>query len=169
MKTWPTPLSARGVHGFLGLAGYYRKFIHDFGIIATPMTKLLKESFQWSEEADHAFQALKGALSTAPILQLLDFAARFIVECDASGTGFGVVLHQGAEPLAFFSKPIATQHAKLTAYDRGLISLVHTVHYWWPYLWGRIFTVRTDHYSLKFLLDQRLSIVPQHQWVSKLF
>lgn len=80
-----------------------------------PLTKLLKESFNWSKEADQVFQALKGPLSTALVLQLPDFVAVFIIECDAFGPTFGAMLHQGIGPLAFFSKPIASRHAKLAA------------------------------------------------------
>ena len=90
------------------------------------------------------------------------------MDCDASGSGFGAVLHQGDGALAFFSRPIAARHLKLAAYERELIGLVQVVRHWRPYLWGRHFIVRTDHYALKFMLDQRLSTVPQHQWVSKL-
>lgn len=151
---WPQPRSVRAVRGFLGLAGYYRKFIRDFGVIAAPLTALLKkESFLWSEEADHAFFALKTALTTAPVLQLPDFTKAFTVECDASGFGFGTVLHQGAGPIAYFSRAIAPRHASLAAYERELIGLVEAVRHWRPYLWGRSFIVKTDHYSLKFLLD----------------
>jgi hypothetical protein len=78
------------------------------------------------------------------------------------------VLHQGAGPVAFFSKPIAPRHAKLATYERELIGLVHTVRHWRPYLWGHTFLIRTDHFNLKFLLDQRLNTVPQHQWARKL-
>jgi len=99
---------------------------------------------------------------------LLDFSSAFVVECDASGSGFGAVLHQGGGPIAFFSRPIAPRHAKLAAYERELIGLVQAVKHWRPYLWGREFVVRTDHHSLKFLLDQRLSTIPQHHWVAKL-
>lgn len=170
VSTWPTPSSARGLHGFLGLAGYYRKFIRDFGTIAAPLTRLLRrDAFTWDEEATAAFQALKTALTSGPVLQMPDFDKCFTVDCDASGVGFGAVLHQGARPLAFFSRPFAPRHMKLAAYERELIGLVQAVRHWRPYLWGRYFRVRTDHYSLKFLLDQRLSTVPQHQWLSKLF
>jgi transposase InsO family protein len=72
-------------------------------------------------------------------------------------------------PLAYFSKPFAACHLKLATYERELIGLVQVVRHWRPYLWGRHFSVRTDHYSLKFVLDQRMSTVPQHQWISKLF
>jgi hypothetical protein len=158
------------VRGFLGLAGYYRKFICDFGSIATPLTRLMrKEAFVWTAEADEAFAALKRALSSAPVLQMPDFERQFVVDCDASGTGFGAVLHQGGGPLAFFSRPFAARHVKLAAYEHELIGLVQPVRHWRLYLWGRRFLVRTDHYSLKFLLDQRLSTVSQHQWLSKLF
>jgi hypothetical protein len=98
-----------------------------------------------------------------------DFARQFIVDCDASGVGFGAVLHQGDGPLAYFSRPFAARHLKLAAYEQELSGLVQAVRHWRPYLWGRSFQIRTDHYSLKYLLDQRLSTVPQHQWISKLF
>jgi len=170
LTAWPTPRSARDLRGFLGLAGYYRKFIRDFGPIAAPLTRLLRrDTFVWDTDAQEAFQALKGAITTGPVLQMPDFSKLFMVDCDASGVGFGAVLHQGAGPLAFFSRPFAARHLKLAAYERELIGLVQAVRHWRPYLWGRQFLIRTDHYSLKFLLDQRLSTVPQHQWISKLF
>jgi hypothetical protein len=98
-----------------------------------------------------------------------DFDKLFIVDCDVSGVGFSVVLHQGAGPVTFFSRLFAARHLKLAAYERDLIGLVQAVRHWRPYLWGRRFLVRTDHFSLKYLLDQRLSTVSQHQWISKLF
>jgi hypothetical protein len=86
-----------------------------------------------------------------------------------SGTGFGAVLHQDRGSIAFFSRQVAPQHAKLAAYERELIGLVKGVRHWCAYLWTSEFVVRTDHFSLKHLLDQRLSTMPQHTWVSKLF
>jgi hypothetical protein len=78
------------------------------------------------------------------------------------------VLHQGVGAIAYFSRPVAPRHASLAAYERELIGLVQAIQHWRPYLWGRTFVMRTDHYSLKFLLDQRLSTIPQHHWVGKL-
>jgi len=170
VTSWPQPRSTRGLRGFLGLAGYYRRFIKDFGAIAAPLTRLLrKDAFLWSEAAASAFTALKQALAAALVLQLPDFELPFTVDCDASGSGFGAVLHQGTGAIAFFSRLFSPRHMKLAAYERELIGLVQVVRHWRPYLWGRRFVVRIDHYALKFLLDQRLSTLPQHQWVSKLF
>jgi hypothetical protein len=170
VQSWPTPTTVRALRGFLGLTGYYRKFIQDYGTIARPLTQLLKrEAFVWSPAANDAFLARKYALTSGPTLQLPDFDKPFIVNCDASGSGFGAVLHQDGGPIAYYSRPVAPQHAKLAAYERELIGLVKAVRHWRPYLWVRPFVVRTDHYLLKFLLDQRLSTIPQHTWVSKLF
>jgi hypothetical protein len=103
-----------------------------------------------------------------PDLQLPDFDQPFVVECDTSGAGVGAVLHQGNGAIAYFSRQIAARHAHLAAYERELIGLVQAIRHWRAYLWGREFIVKTDHYSLKYLLDQRLTTIPQHQWVSKL-
>jgi hypothetical protein len=90
VEAWPLPRMLRALCGFLGLAGYYRKFIAGYGVVATPLTALLKrEAFKWTDEAEEAFKLLKQALMTAPLLQLPDFNKRFIIDCDASGTGFG--------------------------------------------------------------------------------
>jgi hypothetical protein len=166
---WPVPRSVRAVRGFLGLAGYYRKFVHNYGTVAAPLTALLKrDGFAWHDEAAAAFTALKAAVTSAPVLAMPDFAKTFIVECDASSHGFGAVLVQEGHPVAFFSRPIAPRHRDLAAYERELIGLVQAVRHWRPYLWGRQFIVKTDHYSLKYLLDQRLATIPQHHWVGKL-
>jgi hypothetical protein len=157
---WPRPRSVRDVRGFLGLAGYYRRFIKNYGAIAEPLTRLLRKTgFRWSDEAVAAFRALQLALTSAPVLQLPDFDRAFVVECDALGSGVGVMLHQGGGPIAFFSRQIATRHAKLAAYERELMRLVQAVRHWRAYLWGREFVVKTDHYSLKYLLDQRLATI----------
>jgi len=135
VQAWPRPRSVKALRGFLGLTGYYRRFINNYGIIAAPLTALLKrEAFLWSSAATEAFDALKQALTTAPVLQLPDFDKPFIIDCDASGTGFGAVLHQGDGPIAFFSRSVAPQHAKLAAYERELIGLVQAVRHWRPYL-----------------------------------
>ena len=121
----PQPRSARAVRGFLGIAGYYRKFVHNYGIIATLLTALLKkEGFRWNDDAAGAFSTLKEAVTSAPVLSLPDFTKQFVVECDASTYGFGAVLVQEGHPIAFFSRPVAPRHRSLAAYERELIGLV---------------------------------------------
>jgi hypothetical protein len=118
VASWPTPRLARALRGFLGLAGYCHKFIHDFGIIAAPLMRLLRrDAFAWDDDADSAFWALQGALTMGPVLQMPYFTKNFVVDSDASGADFGAVLHQGAGPLAFFSRPFAARHLKLAAYE----------------------------------------------------
>jgi hypothetical protein len=160
---WPRPRSVRTLRGFLGLAGYYRRFIQDFGKLAAPLTSLLKrDAFQWSPATETAFLELTRSLTSAPVLALPDFTRPFIVECDASGSGIGAVLHQADGAIAFFSRALPPRHCGLAAYERELIDLSQAVRHWCPYIWGRAFIVRTDHQPLKFILDQRLSIIPQH-------
>jgi hypothetical protein len=103
-----------------------------------------------------------------PVLALPDFTRPFVVECDASTYSFGAVLVQDKHLITYFSWPVAPRHRSLTVYEHELIGLVHAIWHWRPYLWDRRFTVWTDHYSLKFLLDQRLTMIPRHHWVSKL-
>ncbi|XP_068639363.1 uncharacterized mitochondrial protein AtMg00860-like [Aristolochia californica] len=90
---WPTPQSATTLKGFLGLSGYYRKFIHDYGQLAAPLTCLLKcNAFAWSEAAASSFAQLKLALASTPVLQLPNFEDLFVIECDAFRGGIGAVL-----------------------------------------------------------------------------
>lgn len=120
VESWPIPRTIRALRSFLGLTGYYRKFIAGYGSVAAPLTTLLKiDAFHWTEETVEAFCQLKQALLAAPLLQLPDFDKRFFIHCDASGSGFGAVLHQGDGAIAFFIRPVSLHHQKLPAYERG--------------------------------------------------
>ncbi|GKE07604.1 gypsy/ty3 retroelement polyprotein [Tanacetum coccineum] len=105
MQSWPIPNNIKKLRGFLGLTGYYRRFIKNFASINKPLTQLLKKnSFKWNEEAQEAFMTLKEAMVQAPVRALLNFNKPFVVETDASGVGLGAVLQQDGHPIAYMSK-----------------------------------------------------------------
>lgn len=151
MKRWPRPSSIKALRGFLGLTGYYRRFVKDYGKISQPLTRLLKrDAFVRDEPAEQAFQHLKHAMVSTPVLALPDYSKDFIIECDASGVGIGAVLMQDGHPIAFISKALAPKHLGLSAYEKELLALVYAVQKWGHYLLGRHFVIRTDHLSLKY-------------------
>ncbi|KAG6536522.1 hypothetical protein ZIOFF_001580 [Zingiber officinale] len=166
---WPQPTTLHALRGFLGLTGYYRKFVQGYGVLVSPLTSLLRRnSFEWNEAAELSFQKLKIALTSTLVLALPDFSKSFVVDCDASDMGIGAILQQEGRPIAFFSRPLPQRHKKLPAYEKELVGLAKAIHHWRAYLWGYKFLVRTDHYSLKFLLEQQITNSPQQHWISKL-
>jgi hypothetical protein len=119
MLNWPTSTSFTEVTGFLGLSGYSRKFIKHYGIVAKPLTSILKlKSFSWPAEAESAFKTLKSAMCSAPMLSLPNFAEPFEIETDACDTGVGVVLSQHGHPIAFLSKALSRANQKLSTYEK---------------------------------------------------
>jgi hypothetical protein len=169
MVEWPKPKTLKALRGFLGLTGYYRKFIQGYGKIAGPLTSMLKkDSFIWSLEAEKAFEQLKQTMTQALVLALPDFTKPFIVECDASGTGIGGVLMQNQKPIAFISQALQGRNLVMSTYDKEMLALVLAVQKWRPYLMGRKFIVRTDHKSLKYLWEQKITTIAQQRWLSKL-
>jgi len=169
MISWPLPRSIKALRGFLGLISYYRKFIRNYGLIAAPLTTLLKKnSFVWSSAATQAFEALKEVVTSPPVLGLLDFSQPFVIECDASGTGLGAILMQAGRPIAFLSKDLKGHALLLSTYEKELLDLVTAVQKWRPYLFIHSFIVRTEHQALKFLSEQQVGTSAQQRWLTKL-
>lgn len=129
MQQWPVPANITELRGFLGLTGYYRKFVHHYGIIAKPLTKLLQKNvkFVWTPEADSAFHALKQAMCSTLVLALPDFSKPFALETDACDIGIGAVLLQDGHPIAFYSKAIGTQNSKLSIYEKEFLAIMMAV------------------------------------------
>ena len=157
MVSWPRPNSMRSLRGFLGLTGYHRQFVKNYGILSKPLTKLLKKgNFSWGPEAERAFEELKRAMSGVSVLGLFDFSKPFVLETDACGTGVGAVLVQEGRPLAFLSQALGPKHVGLSIYEKEFIVVLMAVDKWRHYLEVGRFIIKMDHESLKFLLQQKL-------------
>lgn len=151
---WHQPSYIKQLRGFLGLAGYYRRFVNDFGKIAKPLIDMLKkDSFIWSDISAAAFLTLKRALISTPVLALPNFSKTFVVETDASGTGIGAVLMQDKHPIAFISKSLGPKQQAMSIYERELLAIVYAVQKWGAYLAHGPFIIKTDQKSIKFLLE----------------
>lgn len=169
MVDLPTPSCLKSLRGFLGLTGFYRKFIRGYATIASPLTALLrKDNFKWSTEAQEAFDHLKRAMIAAPVLALLDFTLPFVLETDASGLAMGAVLMQNAHPIAFFSKPFCPRLQCASTYVQELHAITTAVRKWRQYLLRYSFVILTDHKSLKDLMSQVVQTPEQQVYLSKL-
>ncbi|RVW26324.1 Transposon Tf2-12 polyprotein [Vitis vinifera] len=115
-----------------------------------------------------AFTQLKEALTLPPILRLLNFTQRFVIECDASGIGLGAILTQENRPVAYYSQALKGSALSLSTYEIEMLAIVKAIKLWRPYLLGKPFTVRTNQKSLKYLLEQRITTPAQTRWLPKL-
>ncbi|XP_060210958.1 uncharacterized protein LOC132637972 [Lycium barbarum] len=169
MVDWPQPSTLKKLRAFLGLTGYYRKFIKNYAITSRPLTQLLKKGgFKWGPEASKAFEKLKGAMTTPLVLALPDFNKPFVLEVDACNSGVGVVLMQERRPLAFMSQMLSKRHMGLSIYEKELIALLMAVDRWRHYLHPNHFIIKTDHFSLKFLQKQKINTCLQPKGLTKL-
>ncbi|XP_039023154.1 uncharacterized protein LOC120155744 [Hibiscus syriacus] len=169
MKNWPMSKSLKSLRGFLGLTGYYRRFIKNYGTISKPLTQMLKkDSFKWSTEALTSFDNLKHAMCIAPVLALPDFGKSFYLETDASSGGIGAVLSQEGRPIAYLSKALSPRHAALSIYEREYLAILMAVSKWRHYLESSPFIIKTDHEPLKYLLEQKLTTAIQKKGLTKL-
>jgi hypothetical protein len=108
-------------------------------------------------------------MCTTLVLALPDFTKTFLLECDALGKGIGVVIMQEGRPLAFTSKKLSERIMGKIIYEKEMLAILHVVDLWRPYLLGKRFQIKTDHQSLKYFLEQRISSPEQQKWVTKLF
>ncbi|KAK1685676.1 hypothetical protein QYE76_046524 [Lolium multiflorum] len=167
IENWPQPKTVTQVRSFLGLAGFYRRFVKDFGSIAAPLNELTKKDvpFVWGDAQQDAFMILKDKLTHAPLLQLPDFNKTFELECDASGIGLGGVLLQEGKPVAYFSEKLSGPSLNYSTYDKELYALVRTLQTWQHYLWPKEFVIHSDHESLKHIRSQAKLNRRHAKWV----
>jgi hypothetical protein len=169
MVKWHVPTYVTKLRGFLGLIGYYKKFVRHYGTLVKPLTRLLqgKRAWLWTDEAHLAFEKLKHAMTHTPVLALPRFDMVFAVEIDACDEGIGAVLMQENKPLAFLSKALELKNKQLSIYEEFL-ALIIAVDRWRPYLQRSSFTIMTDHQSLSFLGEQQLQSELQRKAMAKL-
>ncbi|GJU76743.1 putative reverse transcriptase domain-containing protein [Tanacetum coccineum] len=170
VKDWASPKTPTEIRQFLGLAGYYRRFIEGFSKIAKPMTKLTqkKVKFEWGDKQEAAFQLLKQKLCSAPILALPEGSEDFIVYCDASIKGLGAVLMQREKVISYASRQLKIHEKNYTTHDLELGAVVFALKIWRHYLYGTKCTVFTDHKSLHHILNQKELNMRQHRWLELL-
>lgn len=145
------------------------KFIHDYGKISKPLTNLLRKFiFKWDEKATTAFEDLKQIMTHASILATPNFSLPFILETDTCDTCIVATLIQEGRPLAFMSKALVVKNQGLSTYEEEYLALLMVVKQLRHYLEFGTFTIRTDHESLKYLLDQRITNQIQKKGLSKL-
>ncbi|KAJ9566511.1 LOW QUALITY PROTEIN: hypothetical protein OSB04_002477 [Centaurea solstitialis] len=158
IKKWEAPKTPTEIRQFLGLVGYYRRFIANFSKIAQPLTMLTQKDkkFNWGEKQEEAFQLLKHKLCTAPILALPEGKDNFVVYCDASHLGLGCVLMQNEKVVAYASRQLKVHKKNYTTHDLELGAVVFALKIWRHYLYGTKCTIFTDHKSLQHILDQKI-------------
>src|SRR3954466_2042155 len=164
---WEAPTTVGEIRSFLGLAGYYRRFIENFSKIAKPMTELLKKDtkFNWTKECEASFQELKKRLVTAPVLILPDVRKDFQVYCDASQQGLGGILMQDGRVVSYTSRQLRLHELNYATHDLELAAVVHALKTWRHFLIVNHCEVYTDHKSLKYIFTQKELNLRQRRWL----
>jgi hypothetical protein len=166
---WEIPRTVRKLRGFLGLTGYYRRFIPQYALICQPLHSALKKnSFQWGTEQQAAFDKLKQVMSQPPLLALPDFSLPFTVETDACDTGLGAVLMQQSRPLAYYSQALGPKNRVLSVYEKEAMAILQAVKKWRHYFLGNKLIIKTDQCSLKYIGNQKQLEGIQHKLMLKL-
>ncbi|WVY92793.1 hypothetical protein V8G54_031881 [Vigna mungo] len=167
---WPIPTTLKQLRGFLGLTGYYRRFIKGYASVAASLTNLLKkDNFGWDDTANTNFQELKKRIIAATMLALLNFSKPFILAIDAFGHDIGVVISQDCHPIAYFSKKLLSlRMQKQSIYTSEFYVISEAIAKYKHYLLGHKFIIRIDQKSLRSLNDQSLQTPEQQTWLLKL-
>nr|KYP52861.1 Retrovirus-related Pol polyprotein from transposon 17.6 [Cajanus cajan] len=157
MLQWERPRTVTDIQSFVGLAGYYRRFIEGFSKIVTPLTQLTRKEqpFIWTDACEWSFDELKRRLTTSPVLVLPDSGEPFNVYCDASHQGLGCVLMQNRKVVAYASRQLKNHERNYPTHNLELAAVVFALKIWRHYLYGARFSVFSDHKSLKYLFDQK--------------
>ena len=178
ITTWPVPKSVHDVRVFLGLANFYRRFIKNFSKLALPMTSLLKKNrrFRWDKEAQAAFDALKTAFTTAPILRHFDPSLPLVVEADASDRAEGGIVSQRdpkmgmLHPIAFWSRKFNSAELNYEIYDKEMLAIVDTMERYRHYFegLGQQTIIFSDHKNLLWFTETKIYNRRQARWAEKL-
>ncbi|KAL0534123.1 hypothetical protein IC582_028404 [Cucumis melo] len=164
---WTRPSTVSEVRSFLGLAGYYRRFVENFSRIATPLTQLTRKGapFVWSKACEDSFQNLKQKLVTAPVLTVPDGSGSFVIYSDASKKGLGCVLMQQGKVVAYASRQLKSHEQNYPTHDLELAAVVFALKIWRHYLYGEKIQIFTDHKSLKYFFTQKELNMRQRRWL----
>ena len=167
VMSWERLKSVFEIRSFLGLAGYYRRFIKDFSRLAAPMTRLTRKEvkFYWDDRCEKAFQELKMRLTSAPILVVPDRGQGYTVYYDASRTGLGCVLMQSGRVVAYGSHQLKNHEQNYPTHDMEFAAVVFALKIWRNYLYGEEFEVYSDHKSLKYIFTKRDLNMRQRKWM----
>ncbi|KAK1650304.1 hypothetical protein QYE76_068109 [Lolium multiflorum] len=166
VEEWKAPTTQTEVRAFLGLAGYYRRFVEGFSSIARPMTRLLKtdKKFEWTDKCEESFQKLKDRLTATPILIMPDITKPFDVYCDASKIGLGCVLMQEGKVISYLSRQLKQHEQNYPTHDLEL-AVVLALKVWRHYLMGNRCEIYSDHKSLKYIFTQKELNMRQRRWI----
>lgn len=170
IKKYPVPKDQAEVQRFLGMMNYYRRFLKDFSHIAKPLTKLtpLLAEFIWDEECEKAFERLKRELINHVTLKIPDFSLPFYITTDASSIACGATLSQGDSPkdrpIVFFSRTLTTTQQRCSTIQKELLAIMMALEAFQPYIYGRKFTIITDHEPLKYLFSLKNPNSRLHQY-----
>ncbi|GJU38713.1 putative reverse transcriptase domain-containing protein [Tanacetum coccineum] len=170
IRNWVAPTTPIEVRQFLGLAGYYRRFIEGFSLISKPLAKLTQKDkkYKWGKEEEESFQTLKQKLCNTPILALPEGTEDFVVYCDASLKGYEAILMQREKVIAYASRQLKVHKENYTTHDLELGAIVFSLRLWRHYLYGTKCVVFTDHKSLQYILNQKELNMRQCRWIELL-